>query len=241
MEKIIIGSFNLKNPYTTNFLWNDDETPKQLANFIKNNNINFLCTQELVKKFSHKLQKELGKTYTITGDYRLKKIPLTNKINESNGIITNEPIIHTETKHLSLVPIIDHLTLFPRIITSVETPEHFIINTHLEFLNEYSKKHQLKKLYNYIITHLDKNPIITGDFNMDTSKEYFQEFINSLEQLGIKHINNSTPTYYTKEQILDHIFIPSNYKIENVAVIKNQEINKISDHRPIIVKIRKKI
>ena len=123
MKQTTIVSFNVKNPYANNFFWHDNKESMLLANFIKNNNIDFLCTQELVKEYSYKLQKELGKDYTITGNYRFDKIPLINKINESNSIITNKPILYTETKYLSTIPIIDHLTLFPRILTSIQTKE----------------------------------------------------------------------------------------------------------------------
>lgn len=75
---------------------------------------------------------------------------------------------------------------------------------------------------------------------MDISKEYFIEFINALKKLGIKYINNNAPTYATKEQILDHIFIPNIYEITDIQVIQEMPINRISDHRPILVKIRKK-
>ena len=95
-------------------------------------------------------------------------------------------------------------------------------------------------MYKYIVNHLDKKPIITGDFNMDYNKKYFLEFIEALKKLGINHIDNNTPTYATTEQILDHIFLPDNYEIANIEVIQNQSINQISDHRPFLVKARKK-
>lgn len=241
MKQITIVSFNVKTPYANNFFWHDNKESMLLANFIKNNNIDFLCTQELVKEYSYKLQKELGKNYTITGNYRFDKIPLINKINESNSIITNKPILCTETKYLSTIPIIDHLTLFPRILTSIQTKEHFIINTHLEFWNKYSQKYQLQILYNYIKNNIKNNPIIVGDFNMDKNSKHFLDFINDLEKLGINHINNNIPTYIPKEQILDHIFISSNYELKSIEITKNKPINQISDHRPIIIKVKKKL
>lgn len=239
MDTIKIGSFNLRNHYWDKN-WDGNDFPEQLANFIKINNIALLGTQELVKKYSYKLQKELGKPYTISGKYRYGKIPFIDQFNESNAIITNNKIINTETKHLATIPFIDHLSPIPRIMTSVETPEHFMINTHIEFLNKTSQKHQLKLLYNYIKENKEKSPIITGDFNMDTTKDYFIEFIKELQKLGINYVENSIPTSPTKEQVLDHIFISKNYKIQNVEVIRNKPINQISDHHPIIVKVRKR-
>lgn len=237
MEQIKISSFNLKNHYW-NKSWNGGNNPKELSRFIKEKQINFLGTQELVKKYSSLLQKELGNTYTITGAYRYGNIPFIEQFNESNGIISTQPPIHSETKYLARIPLIH--TQMPRIFTSIETKDHFIINTHLEYWNRSSQIYQLKVLYHYILQNKDKCPIITGDFNMDTTKEYFYEFIKELEKIGIYHIDNSTPTYKTKEQILDHIFVSKAYEIENYEVIQNQPINQISDHRPIIAKIRKK-
>lgn len=241
MEQITIGSFNLRNHYWDRN-WDGDNFPKELANFIRQNNIDFLGTQEMVKKYANKLQTELGTDYTISGGYRYGKIPFIGQYNEANSIITNQPIIHTETKHLATIPFVDHLTQMPRIVTSVVTPEHTIINTHVEYWNEHAQKHQLKVLYQYIKKCIEKHqvPIITGDFNTDLSKDYFVEFIKALEKLGIQYINNTTPTYSTKEQVLDHVFVPRNYEIENVEVIQNQTINQISDHRPLLVKAKRK-
>lgn len=244
MEHITIGSFNLRNHYWDRN-WDGNNFPKELSNFIKQNNIDFLGTQEITKKYAAKLQAELGKEYTISGKYRYGKIPFIDQFNEANAIITNKPVIQTETKHLATIPFIDHLTQMPRIVTSITTSEHTMINTHIEYWNEYAQKHQLKVLYNYIKKCIENSknnlPIITGDFNTNISKDYFFNFIIELEKLGIQYINNNTTTYTTKEQILDHIFIPENYEITDINVIQNQPINQISDHRPLLVKIKKRV
>lgn len=237
MEELKIGSFNLRNHYWKKG-WDGDHYPLLLANFIKINYINLLGVQELVRNYSYKLQKELGESYTITGKYRYGHIPFIGQFNESNSIISNEPILQSETKYLARIPLIH--TQMPRIMTSIETLDHFMINTHLEYWNQSSQKYQLQVLYNYIVKNKNKFPIITGDFNMDTSKDYFLEFIKALEKLGIQYIDNKTPTYNPKEQVLDHIFIPDNYQIDDIEIIQDQPINEISDHCPIIVKARKK-
>lgn len=239
MEKVIVCSFNLKNHYWQKG-WDGNNYPQKLANFIKFNQINLLGTQELVKKYSYKLQKELGQNYTISGKYRYKNIPLLDQFNESNSIISKEPITKTKTKYLTTIPILDHLTQMPRIMTSIETEELFMINTHLDYWKQQPQIHQLKVLYQYILANKDKHPIITGDFNMDYSHQHFIEFIKELEKIGIKHLYNQTPTYKTKEKIIDHIFISNAYEINDYHVITNNPINEISDHRPIIAKIRKK-
>lgn len=243
MEQITIGSYNLRNHYWQHN-WDGQTFPHELAQFIKEKDITFLGTQEMVKRYAKKLQEELGINYTINGNYRYGKIPFIDQFNESNAIITNQQVIETRTKHLATIPFIDHLTQMPRIMTSVTTPEHTMINTHIEYWNEYAQIHQLKVLYKYIKHCIETNPnmlpIITGDFNMDLTKAHFLEFIKELEKIGITHISNNTPTYVPKEQILDHIFIPSSYEILDVQAITNHPITHISDHRPLLIKARKK-
>lgn len=236
MKEVIIGTFNLRNHYWQRN-WNGQNFPEILANFIKDEKITFLCVQEMVKPYSKKLQLQLN-NYHIIGNYRFEKIPFPSQFNEANSIITKEKIIFTETKHLSRIPGLDHLTKWPRIITTIQTAEHFIINTHIEFGNKIPQIHQLKILYQYIHDHQDLSPIITGDFNIDSSTPHFLDFIKKLEKIGIQHINNSTPTH--KKQIIDHIFISNTYDILSTEVIQNQAINDISDHSPLLVKIRKK-
>lgn len=239
MEAITIGSFNLRNHYYDR-QWDGGDYPKQLANFIKENNITFLGTQELVKKYANKLQQELGTSYTINGKYRYGNIPFISQFNEANAIITKEPIFHTETKYLARIPFLSYGTQMPRIMTTIQTDEHFILNTHLEYWHKLPQKHQLKILYNYLTLHKDNLPIITGDFNMTVLEKHFCDFISALSDLGMQYINNIIPTFPSKYKVLDHIFIPNNYEIDDLEVIKDQPINQISDHRPILVKARKK-
>ena len=241
MKTFTIASFNLRNNYWTRN-WDGNEFPKELANFIIKNNIDFLSTQELVFKYSNKLQKYLGNNYSINGKYRYGKTPFISQINEANAIITNQKVLINNTKFLSKIPILDHLTLMPRIMTIIVTKDITIINTHLEYKYKYAQKHQLKILYKLIKKYSKKHqlPIITGDFNMDLSQKHFLKFIQKLKKIGINYARNNVPTYKTKEQILDHIFIPNQYELIEQKVITNQPINKISDHRPIIIKIRKK-
>lgn len=239
MEEFVVGSFNLHNHYWQKG-WDGGNYPNILANFIKKYNIKFLGVQELVRPYTYKLQKNLGKNYTIIGGYRYGNIKLLKQFNESNAIITNENINSSKTKFLATVPILDHGTQMPRILTSVETDNFFMINTHLEYWNKMSQVHQLKKLYKYILQNRDKNPVITGDFNVDTSKSYFIDFISSLKENGISMVPIETPTYKTKKQILDYIFVPDEYDIIDYKVGAAEDVEKISDHSPVLVKLKKR-
>ena len=238
MEKFTIGTFNLRNHYWDP-KWDGNEFPKLLANFLREYNISYLGTRELRKEYAQKL-KVLLEEYTISGEYRYKNLPFINQFNEANAIISKEKPLETETIYLAKYPIFSHLTQNSRIATTITTPTITLINTHLENWHDIPRKNQLLKLYHYILSILKKEPIITGDFNMDIDKEYFKTFVKTLEGLEINHITNNIATYPSKNDIIDHIFIPNSYEIEDVKVITTDPVNQISDHRPLIVKVKKK-
>lgn len=237
MDTFVIGTFNLRNHYWQKG-WDGENYPSILADYIRNNNIKFLGVQELVRPYACKLQKELGKNYTIVGGYRYGDMKLLEQFNESNAIITDENVVTSETKFLATIPILDHGTQMPRILTSVESDDFFMINTHLEYWNKMSQVHQLNKLYRYILKNRDKNPIITGDFNADISKPYFVNFINLLKAIGISMVPVEGPTYKTKKQTLDYIFVSDEYDIVDCKV-ETEEVKEISDHSPVLVKLKK--
>lgn len=244
MTKITtIGTANLRNHYW-NPTWDGDEYPQILAEFIKKNHINFLGTQELVQKYRLKLQHELGPDYSIHGAYRYGKIPFIGQFNEANAIITDQPCIETRTTHIATIPFLDHHAQMPRIITSVETPEISMINTHLDYSNRQAQIQQLKRLLKQIKSISEKHegepPIITGDFNMEPHEEHFKEFIQELKRLGIKIVTQETATYQPKNQKLDHIFVPDTWNIESVLVPQYQPICDISDHLPIVATLKRK-
>ena len=237
MDSFVIGTFNLRNHYWQKG-WNGENYPNVLADFIKDNRIKFFGVQELVRPYRYKLQKELGKNYTIVGKYRYGDLNLLEQFNESNAIITNEKVLFSETRFLATVPLLDFGTQMPRILTSVETADFFMVNTHIEYWNKTAQRHQLKKLYRYILDNRDKNPVITGDFNADISKPHFADFIRALKGIGISMIPIENPTY--KNQILDYIFIPSIYEAIDFNVINDTYVNEISDYAPVLIRLKRK-
>ena len=82
--------------------------------------------------------------------------------------------------------------------------------------------------------------ILLGDFNSDLSNKLFIKFIEDLEKLGLKRVeyNHKTFRKSKKDTPIDHIFIPKEYKIENMEVISSEELEKYSDHYPLCVTIR---
>ncbi len=235
MKKFVIASFNLRNHYWDK-TWDGNNYPHILANFINQEKIDFLGVQELVKLYALNLQQALPEGYQIIGQYRFGNLPFVSRINEATAIITKEEIINSETRYLARVPLLSHGTALPRILTAIETNDLFIINTHIEYWKEWPKRKQLQVLYQYILKYRDKNPIIMGDFNMDLSQTYFLDFIKNLEKINIYPIPNKDCTYNNK--IIDYIFLPDCYELEEFSVIQKGDINEISDHNPILAKIR---
>lgn len=239
MNSIIIGTFNLRNHYWDKN-WDGEEEAHILAQYILINKIDYLGVQELVKKYCFNLQKELGTNYKIIGNYRFGKFPIINRINEANAIITNKNIAYEETRYLARIPYLSHNSSLPRIFTVIENDEIFLINTHLDYQSDKAQRYQLNVLYKYIFKNINKNPIIMGDFNMVQTKDYFQKFITSLKKLDINLIPNNVATFKTKEKIIDYIFLPNCYELLDFKIVTNAEVSTISDHYPLIAKIRRK-
>ena len=76
---------------------------------------------------------------------------------------------------------------------------------------------------------------------MDMNMPRFKNFVSNLESIGYKRVPNNEVTWKYQEDKLpiDHIFIPNNWKIEKVDIIKSKDLRYFSDHYPILVKITK--
>lgn len=67
-----------------------------MNNLIKENNIDVLGAQELVRFYEDSFKTKMSSDYKIVGNYRfgmnvlIKNIELLNRFNESNAIITNQ-------------------------------------------------------------------------------------------------------------------------------------------------------
>ena len=75
-----------------------------------------------------------------------------------------------------------------------------------------------------------------GDFNLKNNNPLFLNFINSLEEIGIKRIPLNEKTLknskYSRE--IDHIFLSDEFRLKEKRVVKDLEI---SDHYPVVVEI----
>ncbi len=236
---MIIGTFNVQNKY---FLKNYNgknikNNPRIFNEMLKEYQIDILGTQELVKGYLENLNQEINKQYQILGGYRFPK-GLFKKFNETNSIITKQPILKCETKHLPFLP-----TLLPRIVTiahlhTKEAGTICFMNTHLSFANRKVQKRQLETLQK-MIASISIPIILTGDFNLTIHNPIFKNFITELQRLHLKRIPIHEKTYkkHTKERSIDHIFIPESWEIDSFQVIKDAKFDDFSDHYLIVAKI----
>ena len=225
---LTICTFNIQNDsrkYNTS-------KKDQIINLLKTNHVDIYNLQEVYSKIDKDLRKTLKTlSYSIYGAYRFL---IPNRYNEKTPIITNKKVISNKTYHLPFLP-----SIVKRIITKVEIEDEgrviSIYNTHLDFKYDSIKERQLKKILS--ILKKDHNPIIlTGDFNLKTNKEIFNNFVSELEKLGIKHIDVSDKTLKISKyhRAIDHIFISDTFKL--ISKKRITDLN-ISDHYPVLIEI----
>ena len=225
---LTICTFNIQNDFNKYKKTKRD----QIIELLKDNKIDIYNLQEVYSKIDKDITKSLNKlSYSIYGAYRFL---LPNRFNERTPIITNKRVIKNKTYRLPFLP-----SIMRRIITKVEIEDNgkiiSIYNTHLEVRKEKVKERQLKRIIKLL--KRDPNPIIlTGDFNLKTNKEIFNNFVAELKKMGIKHIDISDKTLKISKyhRAIDHIFISDCFKLISKDRITNLNT---SDHYPVLVKV----
>lgn len=237
-----ILSFNVRNRYKIkNYdgIYNNKDTVVLLANYIKKNNIDVVCLQEVIESYRDRLTFEL-KDYMAYGNPRMgrsfftKFIDKIKRFNESVNIYTNLDVLKDKNYKLPFMP-----DILPRVATRIDIKEKniTIINTHLSAYNKISKNRQLKKLYN-LIKKIDNPVILLGDFNMNIKSNIFNDFISKMDSLDIKHMDILGRTFKKSKRDLpiDHVFISKSLKIKNIEKVKDKEV-AFSDHYPILIEM----
>ena len=227
-----IATFNIKNDYKLY----DPEKAETIYNFLVKEKIDILCLQEVFDKCSNDLCKKIKDTeYNMYGKYRFH-LHVLRRINEKTPIITKKGKT-TKTMHLPHLP-----SPLKRVITKVNIDTSdgkiAVYNTHLDFMYEFTKKRQLKRIIKII--KKEKLPVVlVGDFNAKTNKEFFNEFVDELKELGIERvkINEKTLKQSKYNRAIDHLFISTSFEVISKKVEKDL---KISDHYPLIITIKKK-
>lgn len=249
---LTIASFNIQNSYMKTET-DEKQVVSELVNIIKNENIDILCCQEMLKIPLEGLKKALT-NYHVIGNYRYgnnaisKHLTFLRKYNESTPILTNQQIIQYHDYHLPWFPIkiselkngiFKYRSITPRILTEAlikldGTHLLRVFNTHLEKRIPTIKRRQLNRIQRYI--KQSTYPIIlTGDFNMGMDQPLFQKFVEELKSFHLQRVNFQEKTWKNakKEIAIDHIFIPEHWKVLEQRRVENT----ISDHYMILVKI----
>ena len=237
-----ILTFNVRNRYRTkNYdgIYKNKDTVIMLSKYIKENNIDVICLQEVIESYRDRLTYEL-KDYTPYGNPRMgrsiftKVIDKIKRFNESVNIYTNLDVSANKNYRLPFLP-----DLLPRVATRIDIKNKniTIINTHLSAYNKISKNRQLKKLYK-IIKKINNPIILLGDFNMNTKSNVLTSFIKKLELLGINHMDIQGRTFKKskRDMPIDHIFISNSLKVKSIDKITDKEVS-FSDHYPILLEI----
>lgn len=234
---------------------------KILAEFIRENELHSVGTQELTYMHQNALAQELGKGYLVSGGYRFGNGPVLERIpfNESNAIVTHiEDVdyVSNKTIHLPSWPTgsdvvlngVNTLTkLQPRILTYVIDDEKQLvhINTHLH--DSFPEKREEQELFiaDYAkalkIAYPEYDMIVTGDFNDDITKLSFQKFVDEMKKLGLERIPILQKTYSKQQKniAIDHIFISKGLSLEDFKVCDTGDITTTTDHYPVIANISK--
>ena len=245
--ELTIVNFNIQNK-VINKNYNGGKNAKQFANFINKQKPDIICLQELTNAYENKL-KTFIPNYHFTNKNKFNNKSIWHShFGEKNVIITNLNVIKTKThslsKKLNKIGKRSLLSIFPRIATVTiisKANQYFtVINTHLDHLTNIGRKTQLIYLKQIIELNNNYPIILTGDFNLNTENENFQDFVKYMENQNCKLIPNKENTFKPskknhKLKTPDHIFIPKDFIIENIDIIDNN----FSDHKLIKVKIKK--
>ena len=238
-----IASFNLKDRYNDIFyngVVGDKDYAKTVAEYLVDNDISLLGTQELVAGYSDRLEGYLP-LYGIYGEYRQGGRALVSYANERCGIVTDEEVISTTTTWLPYVPknlgmiLKNPFDIMPRVATvSVinfdSIGETAVINTHLDYKLDEIQESQLDALYNLIEEAKANYPVIVmGDFNMILNKPIFRNFILRLEKIGIYLVQFSNTKENDKNIRIDQAFISNNLVLEGAKLVYDG-VALTSDH-----------
>lgn len=257
MKYFRIGTLNCQNNADNRNL-KQKENALVLANHIVEKQYDILGTQELTKGFTRQVNEYL-EIYTFHGGYQFgsgffgTKVPIIRDYNESTQILTRGVAEHVRTGALPWIPwnfkefcrALFKGALKRRIVTVVEleTIEHYIyiINTHLDYYLHNLQKRQLNYLYKKAKKYAALGDVvIMGDFNLQITNPMFRHFENKLNEIGIRRVNVDEKTNsakYKSKTAIDHIFIPSYWKIVDCGTFDTLALSEITDHKAVYVDV----
>lgn len=254
-------NFKRKNLFT------GEKHVKVLAEFIRENALHSVGTQELTSLHQKALQEELGSAYQISGGFRFGNGPILEKIpyNESNAIITDVKTIQgafaNGTSPLPSFPTKrDFIGNFKDIgietvakmvqkriatYTINESSKLLHINTHLSDSFSERRAHQelclFQCIFGVITSYPNYDVILTGDFNDSVNQTSFQQFLYVMQGLGFQWVPIEEKTYSKQSDnvAIDHIFISKGLSLADYKVCDTGDIVTTTDHYPVLAKIYK--
>jgi endonuclease/exonuclease/phosphatase family metal-dependent hydrolase len=256
MQHYRIGTLNCQNN-ADNREKKTEVNARALANHIIEKQYDILGTQELTKGFMKWVNKYL-EIYNFYGGYQfgkglIGKLPIIRDYNESAAVVTRKEATNVKTKSLPWFPwnpsdfwkALKKMAIKPRIATVVELEENgkviYIINTHLDYYIPKLQKKQLDALYEIIKKCTEKGLVsIMGDFNLQITNPMFKEFERKLNGIGIRRVNINAKTNSNKHKTktaIDHIFIPTAWKIADCGIFETLELEEITDHKALYVDV----
>lgn len=256
MDYIRVGTMNTKdNKINRNGGIREDgiNNAKIVSDIIKEKNFDLLGTQELTIKYVNELARFLP-NYKFYGNYRYSNLLAgVMPYNENNQIITKSKVLESKTVWLpwvannfsDLKDSVVKMSIMPRIATIIvsEDEEHrkvCMINTHLDYQVPSIQVRQLEALKKIIQKYSQLYDIIlTGDFNMEIGDKKFDLFVNAIKD-KLQHVNVDGVTWHGnngEEAILDHVFVPKNWKVENAEIV---DLKGTSDHNAVYVNIKRR-
>lgn len=255
-KQLSICTFNVRNDNLIKGL-TPDKILKSYEVFFRDYEIDILATQEMITSTISLLEQEFPQ-YTVIGHGRygdshiVNKLKILRKYNEQATVFTKLPVLQGKTLGLPWVPfslkewyqgIFKYRSVTPRILTDVvldlENDQRIrILNTHLDCHINSVRKRQLKYVLNYV-KDSTLPVVLLGDFNSHTKNKLFIDFVEQLKKFGLKRVEYNHKTYKKSRDDLpiDHIFVPKEFKIEEIGIIESEKLNGYSDHHPILVKV----
>ena len=226
-----IITFNLQNDF---FKQTIDKKTKLLA-FIKEENADIICFQELTAKLKKYLEESL-ENYTLIGSSRYQT---NSMIDEYNSILVKKNIKILKTQTFPLYKKYRHayFSIFPRVCTYVKLEKNNqviqVYNTHLDHLFNFTRSKQLEILKSKI----ENSPVptvITGDFNMVKTNNVFKTFVKP-ELINTGETLTKSTLKYIHQLPIDYILTTKNIECSNIQIAENVHL---SDHYPLIAKVK---
>ncbi len=193
-------------------------------NFLKKNNADIICLQEVnesskvgfqVSSLKEELNMNLHFGANVVGD------------NTNYGLATYSKYKIIDEKHVYLSSAKEQRGFLHTTIKVKDKKVH-IINVHLG-LGDKERRKQIKELENYVKGLKNNYFIILGDFNEGNLSLDDEIIVDVAEQLDKSNIL----TFSTGLDRIDYMFVSNNIDVESYEVL----IKNMSDHYPIVAKI----